>query len=580
MRWILAAALLFPSLASADLTHPAVPKIPHRAVCGGGTYRCYAHVVLDADGNPRADDAPAGLGPPDLASAYRIPTTNDPGATIALIEAYGYPTLEADLAAYRAQYNLPPCTVASGCLTIVNGSGQTTPLPAAPPAQDDWTTETALDVDMASAGCPMCKILVIQATNDHGSGLVSGNDTAATLGATVISNSWGGPESASQDSHYTHDGIAIFASTGDNGYETQGASYPAASPRVIAVGGTSLMPAPTTARGWTEMAWDGGGSACSTQAAKPAWQTSDACAFRMTADVSAVGDPATGVAVYNNGRWGIVGGTSASSPLVAAIYANTHHNAEIGEYAYKNMDLFFDVAAGTNGTCDTILCKAGVGWDGPTGVGSPNAAGLNGATAPMLTITPTANSTVAKGFTVTATCTPTDTATIARVDVSVDNLPLAPLTTAPYTLTVPDTQFALGHHTVSVTCTTTALITATATSSITSANACQTAADCPNSTDLCFDDICIAGTNAAGGLGTTCTGNGDCASGACGASGTDQHCVITCDATNSCPDGFDCLSTVCWPAASGGGGGCNTSGQGPMWLGLGIALFAVTRRRR
>ena len=569
-------ALLFPALAFADGPRP-VPGLPHRAVCSGGTYRCFAHVQTDAQGRARADAAPSGLGPTELASAYLIPTTNDPGATVAVIDAYGYATLEADLAVYRAQYGLPPCTVASGCLTIVNQTGQTSPLPGPPPAQDDWTQETALDVDMASAGCPRCKILVVQATNDRGNGLVVANNTAAMLGATVISNSWGGPESASQDSYFTHPGVAIFASTGDNGYETRGASYPAASPRVIAVGGTSLSRAASTLRGWTETAWDGGGSACSAQAAKPAWQTSSACANRMTADVAAVGDPSTGVAVYANGAWGIVGGTSASSPLVAAIYATTHHNAEIGEFAYTHADLFFDVAAGTNGTCGSILCQAGVGWDGPTGIGSPNAAGLAGATAPTLAITPTAGATVDKGFTITATCTPTDGATIARVDIAVDNLPFAPLTTPPYTAEVIATRFSTGHHTISATCTTTALLSTTATAAITTADTCQSAADCPNTTDICFDSVCIAGEGATGGLGATCGSSPDCVSGSCGQANGESHCVITCDATNSCPAGFDCTSGVCWPG--GGGGGCNAGGQAPLWLGLALGVLAIRRRR-
>ena len=569
-------ALLFPALAFADGPRDA-PRFPHRAVCSGGTYRCFARVQTDDVGRARADATPQGLGPTELAAAYRIPTANDPGATVAVIDAYGYPSLEADLAVYRAQYGLPPCTVASGCLTIVNQSGQTTPLPAPPPAQDDWTQETALDVDMASAGCPRCKILVVQATNDRGNGLVVANTTAATLGATVISNSWGGPESASQDAYFTHAGVAIFASTGDNGFETQGASYPAASPRVIAVGGTSLIPSPTTVRGWVETAWNGGGSACSSQAAKPAWQTNSACAHRMTADVAAVGDPSTGVAVYANGSWGIVGGTSASSPLVAAIYATTHHNTEIGEFAYTHAGLFFDVESGTNGTCGSILCKAGIGWDGPTGVGSPNAAGLAGATAPTLAITPTTGATIDKGFTITATCTPTDGATIARVDILIDNLPFAPLTAPPFAAEVLATRFPTGHHTIAVTCTTSALLTATATAAITTADACQSPTDCPNATDICFDSVCIAGEGATGGLGATCGASPDCVSGSCGQANGESHCVITCDAMDSCPAGFDCTSNVCWPA--GAGGGCNSGGQAPLWLGLALGVLTIRRRR-
>ena len=571
MRWILAAALLVPALAAADS-----PRL-HRSACSGGHYRCFAQIKLDAAGRDVANVAPQGLGPTELQAAYRIPVDKDPGATIAVVDAYGYADLEADLAAYRSTYGLPPCTVASGCLTIVNQSGQTTPLPAAPPANDDWTTETALDVDMASAGCPKCKILVVQANSDRDNRLAVSNDTAVAKGATVVSNSWGGPEDATEDTYYTHPGVAIFASTGDNGYEKR-ASYPAASPNVIAVGGTTLVKS-SNLRGWAETAWSLGGSTCSKQAAKPAWQTDPSCAFRSTSDVSAVGDPQTGVAVYAHGKWGVVGGTSASSPLVAAIYAVTGHSAEIGQYAYQNTGLFFDVPSGSNGTCGSILCTATTGWDGPTGIGSPNAAGLAGAKAPTLTLSPANNATVSRGFTITADCATTDGATIARVDVMVDQFPLAPLTVAPFTVTVPETQFKVGPHKITATCTTSALLAVTATASIVTSDTCAAASDCPTATDLCFQSVCIAGTTATNGLGATCTGNGDCASGACASDATESHCTITCDATaaNSCPDGFDCTSGVCWPGATGGG--CNTGGQAPVWLMLGLGVAFTLRRR-
>jgi subtilase family serine protease len=274
---------------------------------------------------------PQGFGASDLQTAYNIDPSVDPGATVAIIGAYGYPNLASDLATYRSTMGLPACTVASGCLKIVNQSGQTSPLPSGP--QNGWDQENALDVDMVSAACPKCKILMVQADDDQGDGLLIANSTAVALGATVVSNSWGAPENqfgdvTTEESYFNHAGVAIFVSTGDDGYNDggQGPDYPATSAYVIGVGGTSLA-ASGSARGWTESAWRSGGSACSQGITKPTWQTSTACTKRMTSDVAAVGDPNTGVAVYNRdgGGWQVIGGTSASSPLVASIFALTKH---------------------------------------------------------------------------------------------------------------------------------------------------------------------------------------------------------------------------------------------------------------
>jgi uncharacterized protein (TIGR03382 family) len=325
--------------------------------------------------------AASGYGAADLASAYNLDTSVDPSATIAIIDAYGYSSLESDLASYRSQYGLPSCTSSNGCLKIVNQSGQTSPLPSNPPSNDDWTVETALDVDMASAGCPKCKILVVQADDDQGDGLMVANNTAASMHATVISNSWGGPESSftlpSQDSYFDHAGIAVFVSAGDAGYDDggQGPDFPATSDHVISVGGTNLQQGGGS-RGWSETAWSSGGSACSTNFAKPSWQTSTACSKRMSSDVSAVGDPSSGVAVYNAGSWQVVGGTSAASPLVAGIFALTKNGNKTSQFAYQHTAAFYDVTSGTNGSCGSVVCNAGVGWDGPTGVGTPNGAML------------------------------------------------------------------------------------------------------------------------------------------------------------------------------------------------------------
>ncbi|HEX3758353.1 MAG TPA: S53 family peptidase [Kofleriaceae bacterium] len=371
------------------------------AVCHRGPVRCLAHVRTHASGQIQSDAAtPTGYGPSELQDAYRIDpsvtVTDHP--TVAVVGAYGYAALESDLAAYRAHYGLPACTTASGCLRVVNQGGQSAPLPPDPPASDDWTVEAALDLDMVSAACPACSLLVVEANNSDVANLYAAEDEAAALGPTVITNSWGAPEGsdlASAEAHFDHPGIAIFVAAGDFGYNDQfsstgtGPDYPGTSAHVIAVGATRLV-RDATARGWGETAWSvtggrdrsAGGSACSTHIAKPAYQTDSPCAFKATTDIAAVGDPATGVAVYNAGSagWITVGGTSAAAPLVAAIFAETGNGAQSsGAFLAAHASALNDVVTGNNGTCsDSKLCNAGVGWDGPTGYGTPNATELIG----------------------------------------------------------------------------------------------------------------------------------------------------------------------------------------------------------
>jgi hypothetical protein len=377
-----------------DLT--TTPVFPHRAVCSGGTYHCKSRVRTQSDGTTIQSFATAveGFGPADLASAYALNTSATPGATIAVVDAFGYANAAADLATYRSNFGLPPCTVASGCLTIVNQSGKTSPLPAAPSASDDWTVETALDLDMASSACPNCKLLLVQATDDVSNGLFLAQQAAVNLGATVISNSWGGPDTSkqgpSEETFFNHPGVGEFVASGDQGFDDQAspaADYPATSAFVTAVGGTNLVKSTSAARGWTERAWGpytaqtgAGGSDCSQDIPKPSYQTNTVCSFRAASDVAAVADPNTGVAVYNNGPsnsgWAVVGGTSAASPFVAGVYALTGHAAAGPSFSYANPTDFNDVTAGSNDSCNSILCKCGTGWDGPTGNGTPNGAAL------------------------------------------------------------------------------------------------------------------------------------------------------------------------------------------------------------
>lgn len=366
-------------------------KTYHQAVCsravGKGVARCFAHVVTDSKGIEVHGKSgggvsplitPSGFGPADLRSAYNVTASGTSATTIAIVDANGYTNAEADLGVYRSQYGLPACTTANGCFRKVNQTGGTTSYPR---DNTGWAQEMALDLDMASAMCPGCKIILVQSNSASSADLAAAVNTAARLGAHVISNSYGGGEagSATYAAAYNHAGVAITASSGDSGY---GVSFPASAPTVIAVGGTNLKRSATT-RGWAEVAWTSAGSGCSSVHAKPSWQSDPLCAGRMEADISAVADPATGVAVYGpstrgkGSTWLVFGGTSVSAPLIGGMYgvkASTV-NAASSIYAAPAGSLN-DVTSGSNGSCGgTYFCTAGAGYDGPTGLGTPNGLG-------------------------------------------------------------------------------------------------------------------------------------------------------------------------------------------------------------
>jgi len=337
---------------------------------------------------PDAIPAGFGYGPSQLQSAYALTTasaSDGAGRTIAIVDAYDDPTAASDLAAYRSAAGLP----AVPSFEKVNQNGATSPLPAEAPANDDWTLEESLDLDMASAICPECSIVLVEATNDSGNGLYIAENTAASL-AGYVSNSWGGSEASSDTSldseYFSHPGDVITVSAGDTDY---GASYPATSPNVVSVGGTSLSTA-SNSRGWTESVWnDGGGegtgSGCSAYEPQPSWQTSldlSGCSYRIDNDTAADADPDTGVAVYDtsndNGGWVEVGGTSASSPMLAAMYALAANPGDTpADDIYTHTSDFYDITSGDDGSCSPdYLCTAETGYDGPTGIGTPD--GISG----------------------------------------------------------------------------------------------------------------------------------------------------------------------------------------------------------
>ena len=212
------------SAGNPDQTADTSSDVQTKSVCAGGRFECFAKIQVGANGQPLHFAAPSGLGATDLQDAYKLDPTLDPGATIAIVDAFGYAKAEADLNVYRAQYGLGKCTIDSGCLTIVNQDGNASPLPPEPPSNDDWTTETALDLDMASAACPKCKLLLVQANSDQDEGLFLAQATAARLGATVISDSWGGAETTDDPSlQYEHyfdlPNVGIFVAAGDHGLQ-------------------------------------------------------------------------------------------------------------------------------------------------------------------------------------------------------------------------------------------------------------------------------------------------------------------------------------------------------------------------
>lgn len=353
----------------------ATPSSPTTAACSSMKLVNDQGVAVSPSGRTVTPNAISGKSPADIQSAYKVAGLSSGGRTVAIVDAYGYPNAERDLGVYRSQWGLPACTVANGCLRIINQTGGT----SLPRFDAGWAGEQALDLDAVSATCPDCKIVLVQASSASLTNLGTAVNTAAKQpGVVAISNSYGGGDLAdsSYGSYYNHPGIAVTASTGDNGY--QGGSFPASSHYVTAVGGTSLVK-DGSARGWSESAWSGAGSGCTTLNAAPAGQTAamTACSGRAIADVSAVADPNTGLATYapttkSSSSWAQYGGTSLSSPIVAAVYALSGNTAGYANtIPYANSAGLFDVTSGSNGTCAS-WCTAKSGWDGPTALGTPN----------------------------------------------------------------------------------------------------------------------------------------------------------------------------------------------------------------
>jgi hypothetical protein len=378
--------------ATAGSPRAACPAVP------AGQVRCFSIFTPQPAVNRALAAGQAvvlpGWGARDIQSAYKLPSGRNPRQTVAVVEAFNSPNLPSDLAKYREKYGLGGCGTAGGCLRIVNQHGTARPLPQSG-VLSGWDLEAAADVEMVSAACPHCRILVVEASTPSDSDIAAAENTAARLGASVISNSFGERETGQSmlaAKAFNHPGHTIVVSSGDLGFGA--ANFPANLATVTAVGATQLSRA-ANRRGWSERTWNttfairgfgipaASASGCSAYVAKPAWQHDGHCAGRTTADVAALG---WNVAVYAKtyGGWLTVGGTSLSAPIIAAVYALAGNATRVKPgYEYAHPERLLDVStgnndivAGTGAACGRdYLCVAKPGYDAPTGLGTPDGTG-------------------------------------------------------------------------------------------------------------------------------------------------------------------------------------------------------------
>ena len=402
----------------------ATDPVPQAGPFAGGGQECSCSSNPCGGGGP---SAPVGsMEPKDVLAAYKVPPASSAaGKIVAIIDLPDANALK-DLNVYRKAYGIPALPACPGnglpdptggtpCFAAVDQTGAVTSSAGDCQAADG---ETGLDTEMVSAACPDCSILLVQMTSAYAAGgpmdtdFVASAKVAIKLGAVAISISFGGPENIGFDptgAQYTTPGHLVFAASGDSGYLNEGApfgggtpSYPASAGDVLGVGGTTMQLKGTT---YSEVVWNdtsqggAGGSGCSTEFPTPAYQKTflsmnanafGTCAKRASVDVSAAAeyewssDPNSGaISEYDTvNEWGQVVGTSAASPMVAGLFTRLGLidavSGNLG-WVYENISAFNDVTSGTNdfnGTCTSVLCKAGKGWDGPTGVGTPNGESL------------------------------------------------------------------------------------------------------------------------------------------------------------------------------------------------------------
>jgi subtilase family serine protease len=312
---------------------------------------------------------PAGLTPTQVKAAYQL--SGNGSGTIAIVDAYDDPRAQSDLNTFSNTYSLPQC--AGTCFTKHEMSAFTF-------SNSSWALEESLDVEWAHAIAPGAKILLVEAKSSSGNDLINAvNWAKAQPGVVAVSMSWGGSEFAGENSYdadFSKSGVDFFAAAGDSG---AGVEWPAVSPNVIGVGGTTLNLKGNTVL--SEIAWSGSGGGISAYEPRPSYQTGFVSgSFRGVPDVSYDADPNTGFPVYDSVMysgytgWWQVGGTSAGTIQWAAIRAlagSSLTSSKLYSDASSNLSHYFrDIVAGTNGNCN-FVCQASTGYDYVTGLGSP-----------------------------------------------------------------------------------------------------------------------------------------------------------------------------------------------------------------
>jgi subtilase family serine protease len=360
-----------PTLAMAALVTQAAVVTPAAQADGAATVERRVHRPQAV--SPDATGAPTGLSPAQVKQAYGFPTGASAGAgqKVAVVAPFDAPTIEADLGVFSQKFGLPACTTANGCFKKVAQNGGKT----YPAADKQWAMEISMDVEWVHAIAPGAKILLVEARSDRLADVVAAEDYA-TAHAGYVTNSFGISEFAGQtvyDSHFSRSGVSIFVASGDDG-ASDGPGYPASAPGVIAVGATTLanIGQPTFA----EQGWHNSGGGCSryesasaAQRANPGYAAVGCAGRRAVPDVALVGDPRSGVSVYDSYRtptsWFLAGGTSASAPMWAA-RAAVSGLVITPKMLYSPAPpiTFRDITAGNNGE------PALPGYDLVTGLGS------------------------------------------------------------------------------------------------------------------------------------------------------------------------------------------------------------------
>ncbi|MHB1087913.1 MAG: S53 family peptidase [Acidimicrobiales bacterium] len=345
--------------------------------------------------------------PAYLQSAYNVASFSGSAATngriVAIVDAYNDPKVVSDMARYRHSFGLPACprgivsTTGTTCsIQVVNQDGARAPLPA---PRASWSLEASIDVDMVSAICPRCQILLVEAKSSAMSDLGTAVNTAVAMHADVVSNSYGTAEYPSEVSdaqlYYSHPGVPIVAAAGELG---RGVEFPAAAPNVVAVGGTTLVQySDNGVRDGFETAWSKTSSGCSAYEPKPAWQRSLACKNRSVTDIAAVADPSTGVWIYDSYKSSgslIAGGTSVAAPIISALFAlaksDQWTNTDPVAHLYQSASALSPVGNGSTSNAATYSNVTGLGSPGATpnsllAFGATPASTSSSAVAPRLT---------------------------------------------------------------------------------------------------------------------------------------------------------------------------------------------------